>query len=203
MNLWGLFAALLLSLPLHAAIAPAPTQVTPLLNGMTIPAPALTGLDGRSQPLSGWLKGKPSLLVFYRGGWCPYCNAQLSGLKKIEAQLASMGVQIVAISPDPAEQLRDGPGDTGYLLLSDRSLQASESFGLAYTLTPELSAAYRGKMGRRLVTEQGSDLVVLPVPAVYLVDADGLVHFSYLNPNYKVRVAPELILTAAKLMLKP
>ncbi|WP_417349477.1 peroxiredoxin-like family protein [Ferrimonas sp.] len=201
MKLWGLFAALLLSLPLHAAIAPAPTQVTPLLNGMTIPDTSLTSLDGRTQPLSAWLGGKPSLLVFYRGGWCPCCNAQLSGLKRVEAQFSKMGVQIVAISPDPAEQLQDGPGDTGYLLLSDRQLEASEAFGLAYTLTPELSAAYQGKLGRRLVTGQGSDLVVLPVPAVYLVDADGLVHFSYLNPNYKVRVAPELILTAAELML--
>ncbi|USD36335.1 MULTISPECIES: peroxiredoxin-like family protein [Ferrimonas] len=201
MKLWGILITLFLSLPVRAVIAPSATELTPLLNGMQVPSPQLTSPEGQRQSLTQWRNGKPALLVFYRGGWCPYCNAQLSGLRSIEAELKQMGIGIIALSPDPAEQLRDGPDDVSYQLLSDRDLQASEAFGIAYTLDAKLSDAYKGKMGKRLVTAEGSERVVLPVPAVYLVDADGLVHFSYLNPNYKVRVTPELILAAAKGMM--
>ncbi|WP_275659039.1 hypothetical protein [Shewanella sp. Isolate8] len=38
------------------------------------------------------------------------------------------------------------------------------------------------------------------MPAVYITDKTGLVHFQYINPNYKVRAEPKLILTAASLI---
>lgn len=43
---------------------------------------------------------------------------------------------------------------------------------------------------------------ILPVPAALLIDTDGVVHFSYANPNYRVRVSPAIILAAAREMLK-
>ncbi|TKB58604.1 peroxiredoxin-like family protein [Ferrimonas aestuarii] len=189
------------SFTLSAAIAPSETQIQPLLNGMTIPDSQLTNADGQRQSLGQWTDGKPSLLVFYRGGWCPYCNAQLAGLAKIEAQLNRLGVQIIAISPDAPSELKQAGDELNYQLLSDTQLATSEAFGIAYLLSPKLSKAYINKLGSRLVQDKDSQRAALPVPAVYLVDGKGLVHFSYLNPNYKVRVEPELVLTAAKLMV--
>ena len=40
---------------------------------------------------------------------------------------------------------------------------------------------------------------MLPVPAVFLVATNGLIQFEYVNPDYKVRLEPELLLAAARI----
>jgi hypothetical protein len=50
------------------------------------------------------------------------------------------------------------------------------------------------------VTPEGDKRLVLPVPAIYISDAKGLVHFQYVNPNFRVRPAAKLIETAASLV---
>lgn len=188
----------------HARIAPDADSVHPLLNGQTIPDVQLRDKSGTSVSLKKLLADKPSVIIFYRGGWCPFCNAQLSGLKEIEGKLAKLGYQILAISPDTPEKLQETAGDRelNYTLLSDRDLSASKAFGVAFYLDEKTSKAYRGKLGALLATEDGSDRVVLPVPAAYVTDQDGLIQFSYVNPSYKVRVESELLLKAAELAQK-
>ncbi len=44
-------------------------------------------------------------------------------------------------------------------------------------------------------------LFLLPVPAVFLVNTDGIIQFQYVNPNYTVRLKKEVILAAAKVFL--
>ncbi|WP_298441968.1 peroxiredoxin-like family protein [uncultured Ferrimonas sp.] len=197
-SLFGLLA--LLALPVLAQVADKPEAVSPLLNGMDVPPIKVQNSDGKLLSLNKLLAQKPSLVLFYRGGWCPYCNAQLAGLKQIEAQLDALGVQVLALAPEPPEALKEGEGKGNYTLLSDRNLEATKGFGLAYTLSGATNIAYKAKMGDRL-TLSDNGKVILPAPAAYLVDADGLVQFSYVNPNFKVRAHPELLLKAAELMV--
>ena len=46
----------------------------------------------------------------------------------------------------------------------------------------------------------GETRLVLPAPAVYVIDAKGVVQFSYVNPNFRVRLHEELLLKAAQLV---
>ena len=39
---------------------------------------------------------------------------------------------------------------------------------------------------------------ILPVPAVFAVDRDGAIAFTYVNPDYKVRLPADELLEAAK-----
>ncbi len=39
---------------------------------------------------------------------------------------------------------------------------------------------------------------LLPVPAAYVIDTDGIIVFGYANPNYKVRVPATVLLAAAR-----
>ncbi|MBY5993690.1 peroxiredoxin-like family protein [Ferrimonas balearica] len=204
-TLSGALLALCLTLvaPLaQAEIAASPEQVSPLLNGMMVPDIQVQNSDGQALSLNAQMAGKPSLVLFYRGGWCPYCNAQLAGLQEIEQELDKLGVQVLALSPEPPAKLKEGEGKGQYQLLSDRDLEATLGFGLAYTLDAPTGARYKGKMGDRLKLDE-QERVVLPVPAAYLIDAEGRVQFSYVNPSYQVRVHPQLLLTAARLMLAP
>jgi peroxiredoxin len=180
-------------------------SVMPLMNGQTLPELTLNNIDGKAVNLTELVSQKPTVFFFYRGGWCPFCNAQMGQLKAIEPKLIEMGFQLVGISPDTPAQLKASVRDNklDYLLLSDANMAASQAFGLAYFTSPEVTQIYTQKMkvsNPLGVTPLGEKRLVLPVPAVYLMDTNGLVHFQYINPNYKVRPAPELILTAAKLL---
>ena len=80
-------------------------DISPLLIGETLPEAKLIGHDGQEVSLNTITKEKPTLLVFYRGGWCPYCNRQLAALSATESQIIELGYQIVAISPDNYKSL--------------------------------------------------------------------------------------------------
>lgn len=200
-----LLAGLLFSVTCRAEIASAPDTIHPKLNGQMVPANVmLKQLDGQEQPLSTLIANKPTVIVFYRGGWCPYCNAQLAGLQKIMPQLAELGYQVIGISPEPASAdtsksvHRTSP--PSYLQLSDQSLQAMQAFGVAYYVDDKTEQAYRQGHGIQLTYDQTAR-AVLPVPAVFIVDAAGLIRFNFIHINYKVRLEPELLLQAAKLAL--
>ncbi|MES1147437.1 MAG: redoxin domain-containing protein, partial [bacterium] len=59
-------------------------EAVPLKKGVKAPEATLTTLEGKSIKLSKALHGKRTVLVFYRGGWCPFCNAHLAELGKAE-----------------------------------------------------------------------------------------------------------------------
>lgn len=187
-------------------IASDENNVMPLLNGHQIPAVTLQDVDGTSVDLAKLVAQKPTIFFFYRGGWCPFCNSQMGQLKAIEPKLIEMGFQLVGISPDTPEKMRASLTDQklDYLLLSDSSLTASQAFGLAYYTSADITKKYTASVvtNELFTTPQGEKRLVLPVPAVYLADTKGLIHFQYVNPNYKVRPATELILAAAGLLAK-
>ncbi|WP_428610903.1 peroxiredoxin-like family protein [Shewanella sp.] len=209
--LLGTLLLLLMSLPLTAEpvtvkpIAESPTTISPLLNGQQVPEVLVKDLQGETVELKQLLQGKPSVIFFYRGGWCPFCNAQMGQLQAIEGDLLKMGFQLIGISPDAPEELRASmtKNDLNYTLVSDADLNAMRAFGLAYFSSQSITERYMSKMqlnNRLWKNAAGEERLVLPVPAVYITDKTGLVHFQYLNPNYKVRAEPKLILTAASLV---
>ena len=84
-------------------------------------------------------------------------------------------------------------------VLSDESLDTIRGFGVGFYVPAETSTLYKEKMNVDLTKDQ-TEQSVLPAPAVFILDTDGLVQFSYVNPNFRVRPSAELILSAAKLL---
>ena len=74
-------------------------------------------------------------------------------------------------------------------------------FGVGFYVEDETSALYKQKMNIELTTDQNSRSV-LPAPAVFILDTEGFIQFSYVNPNYRVRPSAELILSAATALKK-
>ena len=64
--------------------------------------PALTVAlpGGGSLQLPDALDGHFGVVLFYRGAWCPYCNAQLRAFERAKGDLAEVGAQVVALSVD-------------------------------------------------------------------------------------------------------
>lgn len=190
----------------HAKEAEVPTSaddVRPILIGQKVPKLTLKNPAGENVKLHKLFKDKPALLVFYRGGWCPYCNLHLSELRKIEQPLKDLGFQIIAVSPDkPSELQKTGEkNELGYTLLSDSDAAAIKALGLAFKVGTTMSVAMK-TFGVNLEESSGEDHHLLPVPAALLVNSKGLVTFSFVAPNYKVRVDNDVIMAAAKAQLK-
>ena len=175
------------------------TNVSPALTGTTMPSAAVKTVDGQSVELKDLVSQKPTVLIFYRGGWCPYCNAHLAELQKIEQDLVDMGYQILAVSPDQPKFLKQSANkhDLQYTLLSDSPMNLSKAFGLAFKVDQSIIKRYK-QNGIDLEKNSGYDHHLLPVPAVYLINPDGLITFQYVNPDYKTRIKSEVLKTAAK-----
>lgn len=182
-------------------VAASPEEVTPLMNGQFIPDVIVQTDFGGDISLQSLIERRPSLVIFYRGGWCPYCNRQMAGLIDVEQRILDLGYQIIAISPDAPERLQEQKTEKGFdvVRLSDAKLNAIRGFGLGYFVPETEASKYRNNLGATLATLDGTERVVLPVPAAFIVDTTGVIQFQYVNPNYKVRVEPQLLYYAARL----
>lgn len=110
-----------------------------------------------------------------------------------------MGFDIWFISIDSPEFLLESLDDPniGYTLYSDSSLNATRAFGLAFQVDDELHKKYLS-YDIDLEKASGETHHVLPAPATYLIGTDGLINFAYINPDYKVRLHPDVLLAVAK-----
>ncbi len=187
----------------HADVEPAstPQEVRPPLVGTELPNLTVTTVEGEALNLKDELEEQPAVLVFYRGGWCMYCNMQLGQLATIEGDLQDLGYQIIAVSPDKPEELQASAEehDLGYTLYSDSSLEAANALGLVFQVDEETLDTYQEHGIDLAEASGGANEDLLPVPAVFVIDSDATIQFHYVNPDYTARIAPELLLTAARI----
>jgi len=178
-------------------------DVTPLLIGESIPDLSLQNHLGETVSLHD-VSSENTLFVFYRGGWCPFCSTELAELASIEDSLYGIGFNIAAISPDRPEFLQMSMDDVemDYTLLSDSMMEASKAFGIAFRLDDETFQHYK-QNGLDLEERSGQDHHLLPAPAVFLTNGDGVIEFQYVNPDYRQRIDKNVLMAAAIAMIKP
>ena len=165
-------------------------------------APDVTLPDAMNRPVrlsDLWRRG-PLVLIFYRGGWCPYCNLELRAWSEHLASLRHMGAQLVAVSPQTPDNSLSTvqKNELAYPVLSDSELRASEAFGVGFQLPPQLIELY-GRVGNDLPVLNGNGRWVLPVPATYVIDRDGRLVFAHVEADYRERAEPALVLNAVAL----
>jgi len=186
-------------------IAESVDDIKPVLNGQYVPDVQIKTSEGKVLPLKQLVAKQKTILFFYRGGWCPFCNTQMGQLKAIEKQLAGLGYQLIGVSTDSTDMLQKSIKDKalGYQLLSDFESDLSQAFGLAYFASAKTTKRYLNAMDLKnplQINTAGESRLVLPAPAVYVINTDGLVTFSYVNTNYKVRLDEQVLLSVAKHM---
>lgn len=178
------------------AVAPNAEAAKPLAAGTPLPSASITAHDGTETDLRTALGEGTGVVVFYRGHWCPACMKQLQGLNKIVAELKEDGAKLIAVSTDKPELVAESMTKTGFdiPLYSDSDLDAAKALGIAYQLEGEMLEKY----GPTLVETTGHATGQLPVPAVFVVDKEGVIRFVYSNPDYKVRLGEEELLAEVK-----
>jgi peroxiredoxin len=152
----------------------------------------LLDVHGAATTLSAAGGGRTSVLVFYRGAWCPYCNIALSAYQEqLLPELTERGIRLVAVSP----QKPDG------------SLTMQQKNGLAFTVVSDPGNVIAGRLGiltrpsheaRAVQLELGLDLAevnadgtdALPMPAAVILDPGRIVRWIDVHPDYSTRTEP-------------
>jgi peroxiredoxin len=156
-----------------------------LIIGRPLPDFEVEDTDGRRVPSSEFL-GRPTLFMFYRGNWCPFCMGQVREVAEQYKALSERGVEVALISPQPTAltervaQIFDIP----YRFLVDRDLEAARALGIAHEY-----GVPAGPLARRY----GRDTVL---PTVIITDPEGVILFTEQTENYRVRPDPGIFLRA-------
>ncbi len=158
------------------------------------------GMLWRSENLlhNGLPRNGPLAIVFYRGRWCAYCNAQLAALQDVHKQIADAGASLIAISPQTPKHsyMTRDMHKLRFPVLSDAGNQVARQFGLVYRLSPELQAIYESIM-TKLPGYNGDQSWELPLAATYLVQPDGKISYSRIDADWRHRPEPEELLRAS------
>ncbi len=139
----------------------------------------------------------PIVVSFYRGGWCPYCNLELRALQNALPAIKRLGAELVAISPQtPDESLSTAEkNELAFPVLSDVGSVTAKAYGIAFDLAEELRPIYT-RFGHALPDKNGDDSWVLPIPATYVIDTNGIVVLAFVDVDYRNRLEPAEIISA-------
>lgn len=171
-----------------------------LPSGVAAPTFDLHDQAGNQHSLSTLLSTGPLAVTFYRGFWCPYCNADLEALQGVNAQLQDAGVRLVAISPEKPEYSRKirRLRKLEFDILHDQGNQVAEAFGVRFEMSEELRTLYRNQLNINLALYNDSPDWALPIPARFLIDEQGTIRYTESCPDYTHRPEPQTLVDAAR-----
>ncbi len=171
--------------------------------GDKIPNFSLLNAVGEEVTLESLLNKGMLVISFYRGGWCPYCNMELRALQQTWPEIKAKGATLVAISPEtPAHSLStQEKNELSFEVLSDLGNVLAKQLGLVFTLPESLRPIYRN-FGIDIPAHNGDDTFELPLPATYVVAADGKVIERFASGDYTERLNPREIIQALDIQEK-
>ena len=154
---------------------------------------------GELVSLENLLRVGPVAVTFHRGHWCPYCRINTRALAEAQTKIAAAGGQIVAIMPDRQQFAVSLKHDSKmhYPVLTDMDNGYALSLNLAIWVGAEVQELMAAS-GRDLPRYQGNDSWMLPLPASFVVDAEGIVRARFIDPDYRKRMAIEDLLQAVR-----
>jgi peroxiredoxin len=156
-------------------------------------------IDGNEFRLRESLQRGPVVLVFYRGGWCPYCNLQLRGLQKeVLPAVSKKGGTLVAISVDsPKEGLKTkSKEELGLTVISDPDAKILGFYKVQFKMSDDLVKTYKSSHSIDIEGASGKSHHIIAVPSVFVIKKNGKIGFAYVNEDYKVRAENKDIVRA-------
>ncbi len=165
--------------------------------GDTFPAFELTDAAGKKVKSTQLIGKSKAIVTFYRGGWCPFCVAQLRGFQKELPAIVKKGAVVIAISPEKPENTTGTKtkNELGFNVLSDAEYAFEKKIGVAYELPENLRSVYK-EFGLDLPALNGGTSWMLPVAATYVVDKKGKIVYAFVDADYKVRAPMPDVLAA-------
>jgi hypothetical protein len=80
-------------------------------------------------------------------------------------------------------------------------MDAARAFGIAFQVDRQTVQCLK-ENGMGIELRSGQNHHMLPVRSVFLSSSDGVIEFQYVNPDYRIRVSPSVLLTSIDAMLE-
>jgi peroxiredoxin len=148
----------------------------------------LPNARGETVQLASLLEHGPVVLVFYRGGWCPFCNTQLRALRDVHDQIKELGATLVAVSPQRPDSSAAFADEAGldFDVLSDVGGYVAADYGIRFELSTDERELFLS-VGNDLRKVNGSDAWLLVAPSTYVIARDGVIEYARTDSDHTTR----------------
>ena len=180
-------------------VAESADQITPLKSGAQAPSFVVLDADGNDFAFDPDALNRPTVLITFRGGWCPFCNLELQALQALLPEIKALGANLIGISPETPDTSMTTveKQQLQFDVLSDVGNNTARDYGLIFTVYEEMRPLYL-KWGLDVPASNGDDSWELPVPATYVIDTNGVARTAHVDKDYTKRMEPEQVLTALR-----
>lgn len=173
--------------------------------GETAPDAPLVTPTGEETSFAAVRGSAPTVVVFYRGAWCPYCNITLRTYQQdLLPALQERGVQLVAVSPQTPEGAEQSiaNGELAFPVLTDPENVLAGRFGIV-TAPSEAARAAHTRLGFEVADSNADDTAAIPFPSVFVLDETGTVRFADVHVDYTTRTEVDEVLAAVDALAVP
>ena len=156
------------------------------------PLPDFRAADEQGDPVrSVELHGSPTIILFVRGNWCPFCSRQVSNLTKHYRDIIDLGAKLVLITPKPLETTRR---------VAD-FFKVEFDFWLDEDLavTRQLGLLQEGGVPKDYDREYGRNTIW---PTALVVDGAGIIRYTELSKHISDRPDPKVLLREIRKTLR-
>ncbi len=167
--------------------------------GDKIPDFVLPDAEGRLVASAELLAQGPLVISFFRGEWCPFCRLMLQALNASLPAIHAAGGRLIALSPDTGGRLARTKKRMKLALdlLSDVDNGVALAFGVAFR-APEAYRSVIASFGTNLAERHGNDAWIIPIPATFVVDREGIIRYAFVEPEFVRRAEPADIIAVLK-----
>ena len=151
--------------------------------------------QGNQIVLADVLQEGPVVVVFYRGQWCPYCNRHMQAFQDSMQMIQALGATVIAITPEQDAKIDKTVEKSGaqFSIIYDENHEIMDAYKVTYKFKGFKKGMYR-MVGINIDKAAGNDDSVLPVPATYIIDSNGLIVGLQFDENYRYRMTVKDIL---------
>lgn len=160
---------------------------------------ALSSAEGQIVTLTELLAKGPVVLSFYRGKWCPYCVTELEALREASADMAALGATLVAVTAEDCGGALTAKRKhrLEFEILCDLENGLGLTFGLVFRVPDSIRQFYQ-EADLNFPLMYGNESWFLPIPATYVIGRDGSIRHAYVNPDFRERLDPAIVLDVLK-----
>ncbi|MBV1910656.1 MAG: peroxiredoxin family protein [Kangiellaceae bacterium] len=151
-----------------------------IAKGNQLPKFVITATDS-TRVSSETFIGNPTVMIFFRGNWCPLCMAQIKEIVADYKRISSLGAKVKFISPQPKKNTIKLANSHKLELefYTDNGNKAAKQLGI------EMKNGL--PMGMEMLGYD-SDTVL---PTVIITDSNGTILYANETNNYRIRPEPE------------
>lgn len=160
----------------------------------------LSNAFGKKVTLYDELKNGPVILMWYRGGWCPYCNVALHYMQEALPEFKKYGANLIAVTPEVPDKSisTKEKNELQFEVLSDLNNHVARAYKVVFKLTNEVAEIYQNNFG--LSDYNGNTDGELPLAATYIIDQNGVIRYAFLDADYRNRAEPQDLIDFLKEM---